>query len=444
MYKVIRDLIEQRHIGDLKAVFQTMNAVDIAEALEELKSADLLMAFRLLPKELAAEVFSHITSIQQRHIIERITDKEIGNIIDELFIDDTVELIEEMPSNVVKRVLNNTDPDMRQVINQLLKYPEDSAGSIMTIEYVDLKNEMTVSQALDYIRETGVNKETVNISYVMDESRKLEGIVSLRKLVINDESVPVKDIMDTNIISISTHADQEEVAHLFKKYDFIAMPVVDKENRLVGIITVDDIVDIIEQESTEDFQLMAGIQPSEQDYLSTSVFTLSKNRFAWLLFLMISATLTGMVIKRYENILETVMVLAAFIPMLMDTGGNAGSQSATIIIRSLALGELKRNDLGLILWKEFRISLVVGFVLGLLNFVRLYYLDSVHLAIALSISITLVLTVIMAKVIGGALPIVARALKMDPAIMASPMITTIVDTLSLIAYFMIASALIGF
>lgn len=444
MYMLIKELIGQRNISQLKEVFKKMNAVDIAEALEEIESEKMLMAFRLLPKESAAEVFSYMNLNQQMHIIEKMTDREVGSIIDELFIDDTVDLIEEMPSNVVKKLLKNTDPEMRQVINQLLMYPKDSAGSIMTIEYIDLKRQMTVGQALDYIRETGINKETINICYVMDGQRRLEGVISLRKLVISDESVVVGDIMDTNVISVNTHDDQEEVARVFKKYALIAMPVVDNENRLVGIITVDDVVDIIEQESTEDFQLMAAMQPSEEDYLSTSVFTLSKNRFAWLLFLMISATLTGMVIKRFQNILETVMILAAFIPMLMDTGGNAGAQSATIIIRSLALGEIKRKDLGLILWKELRISIVVGFILGLVNFLRLYYLDKVDLAIALSVSIALLITVIIAKVIGGSLPILAQTLKLDPAIMASPVITTLVDTLSLIAYFLIASLLIGF
>lgn len=443
MNNIIMDFVEQGKFIQARNELVEMNVVDIANFLEELEVESLLVIFRLLPKKISAEVFSYMSTEQQQYIIEKITDKEISSIINELFIDDTVDMLEEMPSNVVKRVLKNTNKDMREIINQFLKYPENSAGSVMTIEYVDLKKEMTAKKALQYIKKTGVDKETINTCYVIGNNRKLEGIVSLRKLILNNETVLIKDIMETNIISIHTNTDQEEVATLFKKYDLLAMPVIDAENRLVGIITIDDIVDIIEQENTEDFQRMAAIEPSDEEYLKTSVFILAKRRVVWLLVLMISATFTGNIIKKFEDVLQSVVILAAFIPMLMDTGGNAGSQSATLIIRGIALEEIKLKDVFKVLWKELRVSLIVGFVLSLVNFVRIYYFESTDWRISITVCLSLFLTVVLAKVVGGVLPIIAKKFKLDPAIMASPLITTIVDAVALFTYFYIASWLLG-
>jgi len=399
--------------------------------------------FRILPKEIAATAFSYMSYDQQRYIIESITDKEIEIIIDELFLDDTIDFLEEMPANVVKKVLKNTDDKTRKLINQFLNYPEDSAGSIMTIEYVDLKREMTVRQAIDHIKKTGIDKETINTCYVMDQSRKLEGVISIRKLILSDDDVLIGDIMDKDVIYINTSDDQEKIAMLFKKYDFISMPVVDKERRLVGIITVDDVVDIIDQENTEDFQRMAAMQPSEEEYLKTSVLELAKNRIPWLLILMISATFTGNIIRKYEEALQSVVILASFIPMLMDTGGNAGAQSSTLVIRGIALGEIKLNDLGKILWKEFRVSVIVGLILAIVNFLRIYFLEKVAFNISIVVSISIFATVILAKIVGGSLPIIAKKLKLDPAIMASPLITTIVDAVALMIYFAAATSILG-
>lgn len=443
MKKIIMNYIEQGRFSQVRDEIVKMNVVDIAHLLEDLEVEKLLLVFRLLPKEIAANVFSYMSTEQQQHIIEVITDKEINNIVKELFLDDTIDILEEMPSHIVKKILRNTDQYMREVINQFLKYPENSAGSIMTIEYVDLKKEMTVRKSLNYIRKTGVDKETINICYVIGKNRKLEGIVSLRRLILSDQEVVIKDIMNTSIISINTNTDQEEIASLFKKYDLLAMPVVDNENRLVGIITIDDIVDIIEQENTEDLQKMAAMQPSDEEYLKTSIFALAKNRIIWLLILMISATFTGNIIKKFEDVLQSVVVLAAFIPMLMDTGGNAGSQSATLVIRGLALEEIKLKDIFKVLKKEFSVSLIVGFALTVANFLRIYYIEKVEFAIAMTVSVSLFLTVILSKVVGGVLPIIAKKLKLDPAIMAGPLITTIVDAVALLAYFSIAVWFVG-
>jgi len=437
------ELIEEGKFSIVRNELLKLNVVDIAQILEELQADQMLLLFRLLPKEIAVDVFTYMSTEQQQYIIEAITDKEIKNIIDKLFLDDTVDLIEEMPSNIVKKILKNTDPELRELINQFLKYPENSAGSIMTIEYVDLKSGMTVQEALEHIRETGVEKETIDTCYVLDDSRKLEGIVPLRKLILCDSSTIIRDIMVTNFVKIQTHEDQEHIAQLFKKYDLLAMPVVDHEERLVGIITIDDVVDIMEQETTEDFQIMAAIHPSQEEYLKTSVINLAKNRILWLLVLMISATFTGYIIRSFESIMQANVILAAFIPMLMDTGGNAGSQTAVTVIRCLALGEIKLGDVLKVLWKELRVSFIVGIILSLVNFVRLYLLEGTGLMIALTVCISLFLTVILAKVTGAVLPILAKRLKLDPAIMASPMITTIVDAVALIAYFTLATLLLG-
>lgn len=443
MNQLIMNLIEQGKFSEVRNEIVKINVVDIAQILEELKVEKMLIVFRLLPKEIAAEVFSYVSSEQRQQIIEVSTDKEIKNIIDELFLDDTIDILEEMPSNIVKKILKNTNQNMREIINQFLNYPENSAGSIMTIEYVDLKKEMTIGEALEHIKRTAVDKETINTCYVIDNNRRLEGIVSLRKLILNDKDIVIKDIMKTNIISIQTTMDQEEIASLFKKYDLLAMPVVDNENRLVGIITIDDIVDIIEQENTEDFQKMAAMQPSDEEYLKTNVFTLAKHRVIWLIVLMISATFTGNIIKKFEDVLQSVVILAAFIPMLMDTGGNAGSQSATLIIRGLALEEIKLKDILKVLWKELQVGIIVGLTLVVVNFIRIYYFEKTDINITITVCSSLFLTVVLAKVVGGGLPILAKKLKLDPAIMASPLITTIVDAVALVAYFSMSSRLLG-
>ncbi len=443
MEKRIMELISDNKVVEIRNELLEMNIVDIAQVLEEVDKHQLVRLFRILPKDIAAGVFSYVPVELQQHIIESITDSETKSIVDELFLDDAVDFIDEMPANIVKKVLKNTDENMRTIINQLLNYPEDSAGSIMTIEYVDLKKEMTVRDAIAHIKKTGVDKETINTCYVIDKNRKLEGVVSIRRLILSSEEKLISDIMNEDFIFIYTTADQEQVAMLFKKYDLLTMPVVDAECRLVGIITVDDIVDIIEQENTEDIQKMAALQPSEEEYLKTGVFTLAKHRVVWLLVLMLSATFTGHIIKRFGDVLQSVVLLAAFIPMLMDTGGNAGSQSSTLIIRGLALGEVSMKDASKVLWKEFRVSIIVGLALAIVNFLRIFYLEKVDFLITFTVCFTLFCTVVIAKLVGGILPIGAKYLKLDPAIMASPLITTIVDALALMIYFTMAAWLIG-
>ena len=420
-----------------------MNVVDIATLLEDVDRDDLVILFRILPKDTAAEVFSYLNKVDRAHIIESLTDREISGIIDKLFMDDTVDFIEEMPANIVKKVLKNTDDDTRKMINSLLSYPDDSAGSIMTTEFVDIKKEMTVMDAIAHIRKTGVDKETIDTLYVIDSNRKLEGIVPIRKILLSDENLLIEDIMDTNFVYIYTLDDQEDVASMFKKYDYFSMPVTDSENRLVGIITIDDILDIIEEENEEDFAKMNALAPSDEEYLDSSVYSLAKQRIMWLLILMISATFTGIIIRQYESVLSSVVILASFIPMLMDTGGNSGSQSSTLIIRGLALGELEIADYPKILWKEFRVSIVVGLVLAFINFLRIYLLERVDFIVSLTVCISLFATVVLAKVVGGMLPLIAKKFKLDPAIMAAPLVTTIVDTFALMVYFSTATLLMG-
>lgn len=443
MKNMILNLVEQGKYVEARREIIIMNAVDIAQIFEEVEEKNLLIIFRLLPKDVASVVFAYLSGDIQRFIIESITDKEAVSILDELFLDDAVDLLEEMPANIVMKVLKNTDEEMRELINQFLNYPKDSAGSLMTIEYVDLRKEMTVGQAIKHIKETGIDKETIDTCYVMDSNRVLEGVISIRKLILNDDSTELKDIMDTDVIYVNTLDDQEDVAGLFKKYGFLVMPVVDNERRLVGIVTIDDILDVIDQENTEDFQRMAAMEPSDKDYLSTNALVLAKHRLPWLLILMISATFTGGIIKKYDNALQSLMILASFIPMIMDTGGNSGSQSSTLVIRGLALGELKPNDLLKVLWKELCVSTIVGIILSFVNFLRIYYIEKAELLVSVTVSFTLFLTVILAKVVGGVLPIIAKRLKMDPAIMAGPLITTIVDAVALIIYFTTASWLLG-
>lgn len=436
-------LLDNKEYIKLRKELIELNAIDIAEILEDVDITIALMLFRMLPKDIAVDVFSYFPRDKQKEIIDFITDKELKYIVDELNFDDMIDLLEEMPANVVKKILSNSNYDERKLINQFLNYPPDSSGSLMTIEYVDLKKEMTVKESLDHIKEIGLTKETVYTCYVTDANRKLEGLVSLRKLVVSEEDKKIKDIMDEGVIFVNTHSDQEKVAGVFKRYGFIALPVVDKENRLTGIITIDDIMEVIDQETTEDFQKMAAMAPSEEKYLETNVFALAKHRIVWLMVLMISATFTGNIIRKYEDVLESTVLLASFIPMLMDTGGNSGSQSSTLVIRGLALGDIKLKDSAKVIWKEFRISIIVGLALGLANFLRIYYLQKVNFYIALTVSVTLFFTVVISKVIGGILPIIAKKLKIDPAIMAGPLITTIVDALSLLVYFYIASSLLS-
>ena len=436
-------IIRENNISELRQVLQRMNSVDIAKSMEELEGKYLLLVFRLLTKDTSAEVFSYLDKESQQKIIELITDDEVKEIIENLFLDDTVDIIEELPANVVGKIISNTSLEKRKLINQFLKYEENSAGAIMTIEFIDFKEGMTIKEAIDYTRKTGVNKESLDNCFIIDRERRLKGIISLKDLILSDENMLVSDVMETNIVSVKTFEDQERVAALFKTYDLLSMPVVDIENRLVGIITVDDIVDIIEQENTEDFQKMAAMEPNEQPYLKTPVLTLAKNRIVWLLVLMISATVTGTIIQGFEDVLQSVVILASFIPMLMDTGGNSGSQSSTLVIRGLALGEITTKDFLKVIFKEFRVSIVVATVLAIVNFLRLYLFTSADLMISLTVCASLFFTVILAKVIGGVLPIISKKLKLDPAIMASPLITTILDAFALIVYFGFAKLLLG-
>lgn len=441
--ELIEELIEAKNYIKVKAILSEMNEVDVAEVIKPYDPQMTLLLFRMLPKDLAVEVFAQFTPGQQLSIINSVTDKELKGIIDELFFDDMIDLIEEMPANIVSKILKYAGEEERKLINEFLRYPADSAGSLMTIEYVELKKSMTVKEAMDHIKEIGLNKETIYTCYITDKDRTLEGFVSLRSLVISDENLKVADIMETELIKVYTHDDQEEVANIFRKYGFLALPVVDKENRLIGIITVDDIMDVITQEAAEDFQIMAAMSPSEEEYLDAKIWKLALNRLPWLLLLMISATFTGRIMGRYESILTSVAVLGTFVPMLMDTGGNAGSQSSTLIIRGLAIGDIKTGDVFRVLFKEFSVSLTIGIILSLTNFVRLLVIERVGMLMAATVSITLLITVMLSKVIGGTLPIIAKKVKLDPAIMAGPLITTIVDAVSLIVYFTIATAMLG-
>ena len=439
----ILEMINKKQYQQLKRELAEMNEVDIAELLDPLDQHTTLLLFRMLPKDLASEVFAHFSSDQQSSIVHAATDKELTHILDELFFDDMIDMIEEMPANLVNKILINSSQEERKLINQFLKYPVDSSGSIMTIEYVDLKQNMTVKEAMSHIKNIGLNRETIYTCYVTNKNRVLEGIVSLRKLVIADEDAIIKDLMEDDIIYVNTHDDQETVGNIFTKYGFMALPVVDNENRLTGIITFDDILDVIEQEATEDFQRMAAMAPSEDKYLDTKVFTLAKQRIPWLMLLMIGATITGGIISRFEDILSNVVVLTAFIPMLMDTAGNSGNQSSTLIIRGLAIGEVTLADKWKVLWKESRISIVSGSILASVNFLKNMFIDGVGLKVSLTVSVTLVFTVMLAKIIGGMLPLGAKKLNLDPAIMAGPLITTLVDGLALIVYFSIASILLN-
>lgn len=444
-YKTLEDLgrmVDERQFSQARTLLLDENPVDIAELFEEMPENTLVLLFRLMPKETASEVFSHLDSDVQQRIVEGVTDKELATILDELFFDDTVDFIEEMPANLVKRVLKNTDPATRRLINQVLKYPEDSAGSLMTLEFMELKKDETVAQAIVDIRRNSLEKETIETCFVTSATRVLEGTVTLQNILTSRDDTTIQEIVDKDIFSVGTTEDQSVVADLFKKYELLSMPVVDSENRLVGVITIDDVLDVIEEENSEDIYIMGAVTPSEDSYLKSSVFELAKHRILWLLVLMISASITGFIIRRFDEVLSSMVLLAAYIPMLMDTGGNAGSQSATMIIRGLALGEIKTRDAFKIIRKEFAISLLVGSVLAVVNLGKLLLLDRVSLMVAVTICISLFCTVIVAKICGGLLPILAEKCKVDPAIMASPLITTIVDAVSLTIYFVLATAIL--
>lgn len=435
-------LLKNRSYKDLRDALAELNEVDIAEFLETLPPEEAVLAFRTLPKGPAAEVFAELEPETQQHIVTAATDAELAAILEDLFVDDAVDFLEDMPASVVKRILKNATPETRGLINQFLHYPPDSAGSIMTAEFTDLHPDMTVAEALSHIRRTGEDRETVYTCYVVGPRRRLLGVVTVRSLLLAKDEILVRDLMETDVISVPTTADQEEAVRLLGRYNFLSLPVVDGEGRLVGIVTVDDAVDVMEQEATEDFEKMAAMTPSERPYLKTGVFELAKHRILWLLVLMISGMLTGGILGHYEAAFAALPLLVTFIPMLTDTGGNAGSQSSTLIIRGLAVNELSLRDLPKVLWKELRVSLLVGVVLSAVNFVRLALTYPGNELIALTVAVTMLFTVMLAKTIGGVLPLLAKALHMDPAIMASPLITTIVDAASLVIYFSVAQALL--
>ncbi len=436
------ELLGQKNFSQLKTMLGEMNPVDIAGILEEMPQENLLLIYRLLPKELAAEAFAEMDNDLQEILIQAFSDQELQEVLDELYLDDTVDMIEEMPANVVKRILQQTKPAVRKKINEILHYPEDSAGSIMTIEYVDLKKSMTVDEAFSRIRKTGVDKETIYTCYVTNSDRKLEGLVTVKDLLLAPKSSVIGDIMQTHVIAASTLDDKEQVANQLQKYDFLALPVVDQESRLVGIVTFDDAMDVLQQENTEDIEKMAAITPTGKPYLKTTVVEIWKKRVPWLLLLMVSATFTGKIIQIYEGALAAQVLLTAFIPMLMDTGGNAGSQASVTVIRGLSLGEIQWTDLFRIIWKEARVAVLCGLTLSIANFAKMMLFDRVGLFVSLIVCLTLVVTVTIAKITGCTLPILAKRIGFDPAVMASPFITTIVDALSLIVYFNIASALL--
>lgn len=431
------ELLENKRYSNLNKYMEQINSQDIPLLFEELSEEDMVLLFRLLPKDEAADAFSYMEPDLQEKLINCLTDKELKLVIDELFMDDTVDLIEEMPSNVVKRILKTVNKEDRKTINELLKYPSDSAGSIMTTEFIDLKVNMTVEKAFEKIKKIGLDKETIYTCYVLDIRREIIGIVTVKDLLLSDRNVLIKDIMETNVITVKTLDDKEEVAKQFDKYDFMALPVVDKENRLVGIVTIDDAIDVLQDETTEDFELMAAMTPTEDSYFKTSVFKHAKNRILWLLLLMLSATVTGAILNYYEAAFEAVPILVSFIPMIMGTGGNCGSQSSTLIIRGMAMDEIRPKDFFRAVWKEIRVALLVGIALAICNGIRveIQYHD---LQLAIVLGLTLVGTVCLSKTLGCALPMLAKKLKLDPAIMASPLITTIVDSCSILIYFTIA------
>ena len=448
--KALLKMLEEKKYAALRDILLVMNPSDIAALFDSLEEGRIPLLFRLLPKEIAAETFVEMEVDAQELLIRSFSDNELKEIVDELYVDDAADLVEEMPANVVKRILKQADPEMRRSINQILRYPENSAGSIMTTEYVSLRPDMTVEESILRIRRQGVDKETIYTCYVTRD-RHLLGLVTVKDLLLaEDDETKIEDIMLTNLISVTTHTDQEEVGRMFSKYNFLALPVVDKENRMVGIVTFDDAMDVIEEEVTEDMELMGGMLPSEKTYLRSSSFDLFKNRIPWLMLLMVSATFTGLIITAFEGALAAQVALTAFIPMLMGTGGNSGSQSSVTVIRALSLDELSFRDIGRVIWKELRTAILCGVALAIVCFVKIWLVDkllmgneSITLMIDVVVCLALLVTVVFAKVVGGTLPLIAKALKLDPAVMASPFITTIVDALSLLVYFLFAKMLLG-
>ena len=441
-YEALRELLERRDYHALRAMLEGENAVDVAESVAALPPEGAVVAFRTLPKELAAEVFSNLPPETQQIIIQSATDQELSAIVEELYVDDAVDMLEELPANVVKRVLKSARPETRRLINQYLNYPESSVGSIMTAEFTDLRRTMTVAEAIAHIRRTGADSESIYTCYVTDRCRHLEGVVTLRELLLAGDERQVADLMETDVITAGTTEDQEEAVARMMRYDLLSLPVVDGEERLVGIVTVDDVMDVMEEEATEDFEKMAAMAPSEKPYLRTGVFTLARHRILWLLVLMISGMITGGILGRYEAAFAAMPLLVTFIPMLTDTGGNAGSQSSTLVIRGMAVGEIALGDFGRVLWKELRVSVLVGVVLSGVNFARLLLTYPGNVGVALTVTLALFVTVVLAKTVGGVLPMAAKLCRADPAIMAAPLITTIVDAISLVVYFQIASALL--
>ncbi|MDO4261753.1 MAG: magnesium transporter [Eubacteriales bacterium] len=436
-------LAEEKKYNSIKDILRTMNPADIAELFGAVPEQTLPILFRLLSQDQAAETFSEMDSDQQQTLIEVFSDRELREVVNELCADDAADLVDDMPANVVKRILRQADPEMRQMINELLKYPEDTAGSIMTPEFVRLNPDMTVDEAVRSIRSTGLEKETINDCYITDGTSRLTGTVSIRTLIVSGGGERIRDIMEENVIFVDAKEDQEEVARVFDKYNLMVLPVVDAERHLVGIITVDDVLDVLKKETTEDMEIMAAMMPSDRPYIKTSVLELWKNRIPWLLALMISATVTGTIISRYEDALAACVTLTAYIPMLMDTGGNSGSQSSTSVIRALSLHELDFSDGLKVIWKEARVAVLCGVTLAAVNFGKLMLFDRVGMQVAAAVCCTMVVTVLVSKMVGGILPLAAKKLRFDPAVMASPLITTVVDAMSLMIYFQFAQAFLG-
>lgn len=442
MLELLQQLVEEKKFRKLRGILEEMNEVDIAEFMETLEPDKMVLVFRLLPKSLAADAFACLEIEVQEHIINSMSDYELQKIVEELYIDDAVDMLEELPATVVRRVMVNAKPDTRALINQFLQYPDNSAGSIMTAEYIGLKKNMTVEQSFAYIRKHGVDKETIYTCFVIDEKRHLEGIVTVKDLLLNSYETRLEEIMDTNIIKAVTTEDQEIVADAFNKYDLLSMPVVDLENRLVGIVTVDDVVDVMEQEATEDIEKMAAMLPSEKPYLKMGVFEIAKNRIPWLLILMFTSTISAIILEKQQATFINYTTLITCIPMLTATGGNAGSQSSTTIIRAMSVGDIDVSDVWRVFWKESRVAITVGIVLGIANYIRLILMHPDEPLVCLVIGLSLIATVVMSKVLGCVLPVIAKLLKIDPAMMAGPLISTIVDALSLLLYFTIAGALL--
>lgn len=438
MTERLLELLKEKNYREFKKALVDINEADIAEFIDELDSENACLAFRLLPKAIATDVFAELDSEVQEHIINGMSDSDLQYIIEDLSIDDAVDMLEELPPAMVVRVLENATADTRKQINEILKYPENSAGSIMTVEFIGLKKTMTVKEAFDYIRKYGTDKETIYTCYVMGDYRVLEGVVTVKEMLMSSYEVLIEEIMDTKVIKADTLDHREDIVKIFNKYGFLSVPVVDHDNRLVGIVTIDDAMDVMEEETTEDFEKMAAMNPSEKPYLKTSVFEIAKNRIAWLLFLMISAMITGGILSRFEEAISAMPILVSFIPMLTDTGGNAGSQSSTMVIRGMAVGEIELKDALKVLWKEFRVAIVVGLVLAIIDFIKIVVQYPGKYLVGITVALSMFITVMLANLAGGVLPVLAKKLKLDPAIMAAPLISTLVDAMSLLIFFTIA------